>query len=268
MAFAFRKNEYVIPRGRVYFNPLIDDGDGGERYAGEIALGNCPSFGISVETEKAEHFSSETGLREKDASVVIEVKRSGSLTCDNMSGDNVALFLSGGVSTVTQNAVVVAANYDITAIQGRFYQIGLSDALPAGVRKLSDVSVAPKAGGTPFLPGDDYNLDLERGRLQIVTGGGIATDAEITVSYKAAASTWQRIKSGANGELLGALRVISDNATGANRDYYMPRCALVPSGDLPVIADGTDFAQMQFDADVLKPANGEAIYVDGLPLAA
>lgn len=267
MAFAYRKNEYTIPRGRVFFNPLIDDGAGGERYAGEIELGNCPSFGISVETEKAEHFSSQTGLREKDASVVLEVKRSGKLTCDNMSGDNVALFLSGGVSIVSQSAVAVAATQDIKVLRQRFYQIGLSDARPAGVRKLSDVSISPKAGGTPYVLGTDYAIDLERGRLQILSTG-IADDTEITVSYKAAASTWQRIQSGANGELLGALRVISDNATGAKRDYYMPRSSLVPSGDLPVIADGTDFAQMQFDADILKPANGEAIYVDGLPLAA
>ena len=32
-------------------------------------------------------------------------------------------------------------------------------------------------------------------------------------------------------------------------------------------ADGTDFAKMDFDADVLKPANGEAIYVDGMAVA-
>lgn len=60
---------------------------------------------------------------------------------------------------------------------------------------------------------------------------------------------------------------MSDNATGDQRDFYMPRVSLVPSGEIPVIAEGTDFAQMTFDADVLKPANGEAIYVDGMPLA-
>ena len=61
-------------------------------------------------------------------------------------------------------------------------------------------------------------------------------------------------------------RVLADNASGGNRDYYMPLVNLTPSGDLPVIQDGTDFVSMTFDADIQKPSNGEAIYVDGRPV--
>lgn len=264
MALTYAKNQYTIPRGRVFFNPIVE-ALGVESYAGEIYLGNCPGFSISIETEKAEHYSSETGLREKDASVLLEVKRNGSLTCDNMSGDNVALFLSGSNAIKTQSAVSMAATEELDVIPGRYYQIGSTPQNPAGLRLLTEVSVIIKAGAA-LTAGTDYNLDAERGRIQILPSVAIDDGKTIEVSYKATANTWRQIKSGAAGELLGALRVISDNATGENRDFFMPRVSLLPSGELPVIAEGTDFAQMQFDADVLKPANSEAIYCDGLPV--
>jgi hypothetical protein len=39
--------------------------------------------------------------------------------------------------------------------------------------------------------------------------------------------------------------------------------ALSPTGELPLIQDGTDYSQFGFDVEVLKPDNGEAVYVDG-----
>ena len=115
MALIYDKNQYTIPRGRVFFNPINEATDA---YLGEIYMGNCPSFSISIETEKAEHFSSETGLREKDASVLLEVKRNGSITCDNMNSANVALFLSGSTGEITQAAGPVV-DEAITVIPGR-----------------------------------------------------------------------------------------------------------------------------------------------------
>lgn len=262
MALTHAKNEYTIPRGRVYFNPINAATDEPQ---GEIYLGNCPGFTIAIETEKAEHYSSETGLREKDASVLLEVKRNGSITCDNMNSANVALFISGSTGDVTQTAATVT-DETINVIPGRYYQLGLGPTTPVGARMVSAVVVTDAAGTTTYTAGTDYALDPERGRLQIIAGGTIVAGA-IKVDYTRAAAKWTGIRSGSAGELLGALRVVSDNATGGNRDFFMPRVSLVPSGDLPVIADGTDFSQMQFDADVLKPANGEAIYVDGMPVA-
>lgn len=262
MALTYSQNKYTIPRGRVFFNPINIATD---EYLGELYMGNCPSLGLSIETEKAEHYSSETGLREKDASVVLEVKRTGSLTCDNMSGTNVALFLSGSTGTITQAGASVTDEV-IDVIPGRYYQLGLGVSTPVGARKVSAVVVTNSAGTTTYVAGTDYLLDADRGRLQILATGTIVA-GEIKVDYTKAATTWEGIRSGAAGELLGALRIVSDNATGDQRDFYMPRVSLVPSGEIPVIAEGTDFAQMTFDADVLKPANGEAIYVDGMPLA-
>lgn len=277
----YSKNEYTIPRGRAFFNPIVEDqGTGVESYSGEIYMGNCPSFTVSIETEKAEHYSSETGLRQKDASVLLEVKRNGSITCDNMSPDNVALFLSGEVSEVTQTVDIAGREETIPAIAlGRTYQLGQDPSNPRGHQNVTITTVEKyvQGGNVTLKDGSgndgadapDYVVDAATGRIQFLADGesALVGDEKIIVTYKRAAMKWRRIKSGGTGEMLGALRVISDNATGSQRDYFFPRVSLVPSGDLPIIAEGTDFAQMQFDADILKPANGEAIYVDGAAVA-
>ncbi|MFM2254185.1 MAG: hypothetical protein RJB68_2522 [Pseudomonadota bacterium] len=260
MALTYAKNEYAIPRGRVFFDRF--DALGAK--TGEIYMGNCPGVNFSVETTKAEHFSSEKGLREKDAALVVEVNRTGQLTCDNFSLDNFALFISGSRETQTQASGTVT-DETIKVSLGLYYQLGVNTGAPQGVRNISAVTVTNDAGTTTYVAGTDYNIDLDLGRLQILAGGAITEGQNVKVDYTKAEKTWDRVKSGSVSELSGALRIVADNASGTNRDWYMPSVTLTPSGELPVIAEGTDFVQMQFGLEVLKPSNAEALYVDGRP---
>lgn len=255
-------NEYAIPRGRVYFDRFDANG----LPTGEVPLGNCPGFTFTAETEKAEHFSSESGLAEKDAALIVKVNRTGSLTCDNFSLDNLALFVSGNTETQSQAAgdVVDEAH---TVHQGRVYQLGVSNNAPAGVRNITDVVVTSSDGLTTYVLGTAYNTDLDLGRLQIIEGGPIADATAIKVDYKTTLKSWTRVKSGATAEVSGALRVIADNASGSSRDWFMPKVTLTPSGEIPVIQEGTDFTTMEFGVEVLKAANREALYIDGRPAA-
>lgn len=254
------KNEYLIPRGRVYFDPF----DASEQLTGEIALGNCPGITLSISTEKSDHFSSETGLRQKDGSWVIQVDRTGTVTCDNFSPSNAALWLSGTLEKKSQAAVAVTAELR-SVIPGRQYQLGATTANPLGVRNVTAVTVKNEAGTTTYVAGTDYNLDLETGRVQIIEGGAIVA-GKVTFGYTPVAASFESVKSGGKSELQGALRVVSDNATGGNRDWYLPKVTLTPSGDLSLIAEGTDVVTMEFGLEALKPANGEAIYCDGRPV--
>ncbi|MDY0105309.1 MAG: hypothetical protein RBS27_01445 [Giesbergeria sp.] len=262
MAITHITNEYAIPRGRVYFDPFDANG----LSTGEIPLGNCPGFTFTAETEKAEHFSSETGLAEKDAALIVKVNRTGSLTCDNFSNDNLALFVSGSKETQSQSAGDVAAEAH-TVSPGRIYQLGVSNDAPAGVRAITNVVVKSADGLTTYEAGVAYNTDLDLGRLQIIAGGPIAAATAVKVDYKTTLKSWQRVKSGATAEVSGSLRVIADNASGTNRDWFMPKVTLTPSGEIPVIQEGTDFTQMQFGVEVLKAPNREALYIDGRPAA-
>lgn len=256
------KNEYSIPRGRVYFDRFDANG----LPTGEIPMGNCPGFTFTADTEKAEHFSSEAGLAEKDAAMIVKVNRTGALTCDNFSNDNIALFVSGEKESQAQEAGDVVDEVH-TVLPGRLFQLGVSNEAPTGVRHVSDVVVKSADGLTTYAFGVDYQTDLELGRLQILAGGAIVASTAIKVSYKTTIKSWMRIKSGATAEVSGALRVIADNASGSNRDWFMPYVTLTPSGDIPVIQEGTEFTSMEFGVEVLKAANREALYIDGRPMA-
>lgn len=260
MALSFDTNEYQIPRGRVFFDPYDANGaTTGERY-----LGNCPGVTINIATQKAEHYSSEAGLRQKDKSVTVQVDRTGKLECDNMSLDNVALFFSGEVEAVSQTLATVT-DEAIEVITGRFYQLGQSASNPAGAKNVTSVVVTDNTGVTTYVENTDYRVDLTAGRIQILEGAGISDGDTIKVDYSRPVAAWERVKTGATSEISGALRVVSENASGVDRDYYLPYVNLSPDGDIPIIAEGTDFAKMGFSLEVLKPANAEAIYVDGRP---
>lgn len=255
----YAENQYQIPRGRVFFDEYV-----GGVPSGEQPFGNCPGITLTIDTSKAEHFSSETGLRQKDKAITVEVNRTGKVSCDNVSMTNLARFFSGTEETVTQAAGSVT-DAVMTVKPGRFYQLGADSANPAGVRNITALSVKAGTGSTTYVAGTDYEVDLALGRLQILESGTI-TAGDIKVSYTRPAATWSRVKTGSASELKGALRVVADNASGDNRDFYLPSVTLTPSGDMPIIADGTDFTQFEFGLEVLKPANGEAIYVDGRPV--
>lgn len=265
MAIIHTTNEYLIARGRVYFDPFDVSGN----RTGEIPLGNCPGLNISISTDKWEHYSSEGGLQEKDGGGAIRVNRTGKLTCDNFSPGNAALWLSGSNIVKTQSTTPVV-DEPITVLAGRQYQLGAGASNPLGVRAVGTVSAKlAGGGGATLVLGTDYNLDAATGRIQMIAGTNIpaGTATNILVSYTPAAGTFDSVASGASAELQGALRVVSDNATGKDRDWYLPKVSLVPGGDLALIAEGTDVVAMEFDLEVLVSGNLAAIYCDGRPVA-
>lgn len=261
MSLIYAKNEYAIPRGRVFFDPFDANGN----LTGEIAMGNCPGVTLTIETTKAEHFSSEKGLREKDESLIVEVNRTGNVNCDNFSAANFALWLSGTRATVEQAATAVTGELR-SVVKGRFYQLGATAGNPLGVRKVTAVTVKTADGATPYTAGTDFNVDLDTGRVQILDSGAIPA-GNVQFGYTPVAGSYETVRSGATAETQGALRIVADNASGANRDFFMPKVTLTPTGDLPIVAEGTEFVQMQFGLEVLKSANAEAIYADGRPVA-
>lgn len=257
-------NQYLIPRGRVYFDPY----NASEQLTGEIDLGNCPGVSLTISTEKTDHYSSQSGLREKDGSWIVEVSRTGTLSCDNFSPQNAALWLAGTVEKKTQAAQTVTGEKR-KVLPGRQYQLGASAENPLGVRNVTDITVHLDDGGAQgqaLEAGKDYNVDTATGRVQILEGGAITAETTVQFGYKTVAGAFESVKSGAKAELTGALRIVSDNAAGGNRDWYLPKVTLTPNGDLPLIAEGTDVVTMEFGLEALKPANGEAIYCDGRPV--
>ena len=254
-------NEYQIPRGRVYFDPFDANGN----LTGEEPFGNCPGVTLNIASTKADHYSSESGLRVKDASVVVEVNRGGTLQVDNISVSNLGRFLAATHEEVSQTDDPVAGAEYVVRV-GRQYQLGQTPTNPGGHRDISTVVITTDdVSPVTLVLGDDYELDAARGRMRILPGGLVEDGDTIVVGYSKPERKWYRLRTGSQTELRGALRIIADNASGDNRDYYMPDVTLTPDGDLPIITDGVEFIAMSMGLEVLDPPNASAIYVDGQP---
>ncbi len=216
----------TVPGGKLYFDRFVD---GTNTKTGERYMGNSQSASVGSTVNKIACYSNEDGLAEKVDETTLRVDRTFKTKLRNIDDDNLALGLLGIVETVTQGAATVTAEAHADVQQGLYYQLGVSTAQPSGVRKISAVTVEPSGGGTPYVVTTDYTVDADLGRLYIVPGGGIASGADIQVDYTVAAKSWKRIKS-TGVQAQGALRVIADNAKGANKDYYFPKVNLSPSG--------------------------------------
>ena len=69
-------NQYVLGRGEIDFSRFRT---GGQDPEGFRYIGNTPEFNLTIESENLDHFNSDRGVNEKDASIVLTTNRSGSL---------------------------------------------------------------------------------------------------------------------------------------------------------------------------------------------
>lgn len=255
---------YVLGRGRAFFdrfaaNAVITALLKGE---GERYFGNTPEFSTSGESEDLEHFDSDQGVNVKDDAVQLSMSRSGSFTCDNISKENIALYFLGTASTINQTSQV-GQTYLVTVGPGMFYQVGMSVALPSGVRNITNVVVKKGAGWvTTVAAANNYEVDEALGRIYVLPGStDLPAGTDIQVTYDTQASTRDQIVSSSNS-IYGALRFVSNNPKGVNRDYYFPYVKIAPDGDYNL--KGDDWQSMGFTFEILKKAsNIEAVYIDG-----
>ena len=120
MALAPSTENYVLGKGRLFFNPLVSGAN-----TGEVALGNAPTLSFSLAVEKLDHFSSLAGLRAKDKTVVTEVSPTLSFTLDEVNRKNLEFLVMGSTSTLAQTA---SSNADTeltaAAAEGIYYETG------------------------------------------------------------------------------------------------------------------------------------------------
>lgn len=97
---------YVVGRGRLFFGQYRE----GTRDArAQLYFGNTPELSMSQSEDTLDHFSSEGGVRVKDASVTLQNDSSGSFACDNISPENLALWFLGEVMARAEAGTTVAS---------------------------------------------------------------------------------------------------------------------------------------------------------------
>ena len=265
---------YVVGRGRLFFN-LFKKGSN-TPVSGELYFGNTPELTLTADTETLDHYSSESGLRNLDASVLLEYTQGGNFTTDEINADNLALFFLGDKTVVTQTQMTDRKE-TITLVQkGRYYQLGTDDITPTGVRNIDnfqivvadagtsistgsgDISTIP---GTSALPDDNYEIDLATGRLYIEPdASAIGSGKTAAVQYDVNAQARTTVIGKAN-MIYGALRFISDNPVGTQKDYFFPKVSLQPDGDYALKGDDWQVMGFTFRAMKLNSVT-ERAYID------
>lgn len=253
----------TLGRGRVYIERLptnvkVATGNT-ERY-----IGNTPNFATSRSDENLDHFNSDEGLKQKDITVTLQSTMSGSINFDDISKENLALLFSGAADTDTQTASAVAVSETRKLTPGMSLQIGVSASLPQGVRGLTEVVVKTSPGGTTVAEAGNFTVDLDLGRIDVLDDPAEATidgATDFTIEYKLGAGKIDRVISGSE-QVYCAIRFISKNAYGSQRDYYLPYVKITPDGDFSL--KGDDWQNGTFALEILKrDDNTERVYCDG-----
>lgn len=266
---------YVVGRGRLFFNKFKKGSNTPE--TGELYFGNTPEFTMTNDSETLDHYSSESGMRNLDASVLLEFTQGGNFTCDEINEDNLALHFLGEKSSLTQLQMTDRKEIIPVLQKGRYYQLGIDDVTPSGVRNITNVQIVVTSlnstislgdgdvtsiPGATVLPDDNYEIDLALGRIYIepdasmIPGNGM----QAAVQYDVDAQARTMIIGKAN-MIYGSLRFIADNPVGPNKDYFFPKVALNPDGDYSL--KGDDWQVMSFTFRAMKlNSNTEILYID------
>jgi hypothetical protein len=251
---------YTLGRGKVYFYRFKT---GTQLPEGFAYIGNTPEFSLTIESENLDHYSSDAGIREKDDSVPLEVTRTGSFITDDIQPDNVALFFFGSKSVVTQEVVGSGSETFADVVLGRSYKLGVTESNPTGYMGINELGFSVAVGSPPLVEDVDYTMDFVNGIVTLLpTATSVIDGDDVVVTYSVAGSTRDRVISGST-PVEGAMMYVANNPKGDNLNYYLPYVKITPNGDYAL--KGDEWQQIPFSIEALKPTNGEAIYMDGVP---
>ena len=269
-------NNTLIGAGECFIDKL----DESESSEGERYLGDTPSGVLRIETEETTVVAGDGATPRTLAQVVSNIRRSFEVTLQDISPDNLALFVLGTAGEHTIDTTpVTQAKGDLTVKTGHWYQLGGGvDKHAGGEVKVINCSVhSARTGGTEYTASTivngrvtavgDYTLDADAGRLYIEPGKRINDGATICVAYTPAAQTLKTVVASAHKQLKAAFRYIEDAAQGRGNNYYAPVALIRPGGDM-ALKDRTAAQSLTLHIEVLQPADGALapLYINRQPV--
>ncbi|GAB6066013.1 hypothetical protein JCM9492_11050 [Aquifex pyrophilus] len=219
---------YTIGRGKFLLKPQ------GE--SGYLDFGNIASGKLSIKTEKKEHYSTRTGLKVKDAEIIISQDFNIEIEVDELRKDALKMyFLATMTGTSSASASTTAVQDTITAKQGMWF--------PLSNRNIVMGSVSVSDGTNTYAEGTDYEIDYNAGLIYIVRGGNIADGTSLTVSYQHGDWSVEEYLVGGQYSIDGELWFVADPPKGQVLEIR-GNVSLAPAGDFEVVSD--DFLKLSF----------------------
>ncbi len=265
MADATVPNDYVVGRGRLFFGQFVP---GTRRATGQDYFGNTPELSLSQEEDTLDHYSSEGGVRIKDASVSLQNDSSGSFQVDNISDRNLALWFRGRIiqhieagsvsaSGTLTLANAVPANNDKFTING--IDVVFKSANPVGMQVLIAGTIGATATNLANFINDTPSLGVKA-----TVAGSVVTVTSRSAGVGGNAITLAKtFVTGANGTVSAATLAggtdVSEQLVGVERGrwYQLGRSDVTPQG---VRGIGTvSIAGLSADSFVVEQATGRIL---------
>lgn len=258
----------ILGRGKVYFDAYAP---GTQTTTGRRYIGNTPDFSLDVTATQLDHYGSDQGLKVKDDFVILQLDRKGSFKTDEVSIENLSLFLIGSQTTQVQTTQTAATSSIGPVLIDRYYQVGVTPQNLTGVRNISNVTVTtvPDSGaGVPLVLGTDYTVDLPLGLIYILTTAPnvVSGTTKLSVTYNVGTGNRDQIATTSVAAVDGALSFIAYNPKGTQRDYFMPYVSLTPNGAFNLKGDTWQEVSFNLEILLIDPSMSH-IYLDGRPYA-
>ena len=250
-----KNGNHVLGSGQLFFDRFADGskvGSGRYRY-----FGNTTAFTLNQSEETLEHYDTDHGLKQEDDSVTLSQDTAGSITCDDINAENLALWWLGAASQIVVSSAASVVETFTDVVRGEYLQLGISPSLPQGTGNVTITTV--KVGATTIAASGNWDANLDTGMIEILPDAPDIDDGDdIIVTYAQLATTYQQIISGGKS-IYGALVFKAANTRGKQRDARMPYVKLAPDGDFAL--KGDDWQTVGFSIKVLKlNASTERVY--------
>lgn len=223
---------YLIGGALLYFN----DGTGFRD------LGNIPNISLNRTLKELEHYTAKSGKRMLDMKLITEARFGLKFKLDEFNADNLnALFYGDGAADAAYSAGSVTDEEAVAYIDRLIF---------TAKRNISAVVVKDDTGTTTYTAGADYSIeDAVTGAIKILSGGGIANEDIIKISYSYAAGTQKKIKVGQKFNVTGSARLEFKVLNGKPFTWIIGNAALKAEGDTAL--DSEKWSEADFTLDVL-----------------
>jgi len=248
----------AMPRGRLSFAPFADDGSKGE----EIDLGNVTTMELTNGMEYKEHYTSHDDIVTLDAKKIATAKWTLKFTPDELSAENMALFLLGDVDeNRPTGAYTQAGEFDkecnvASVVCDRWIDLGAKYVKPgtACVVIGGEASATLNATTSGTYPKNDsdggYRIDFENGLIMILSDNDFSiTDGDaLTFTFTSGTVALKKLTNRIR-PLQGYLRYRGVSEVGPRHLVEIWKVQIMPDAALGLIKP-QDYANLSFTGDV------------------
>lgn len=248
-------NNLSMPRGRLSFAPINASGV----MTGEVDLGNVESFDLNPKFNYKDHFTSRGPQNCLDASHIAQIEMEVKFTPQERSRENMAMFFLGnpdsqksaGGGSVSQVGAVHTVSVDVHF--DRWVDLGYL-YINAIVEGSFSINLGNTVSLSSYTAGSDYRIDLETGRLMIISTGRIVNDLSLTdgdavaCTFKCGTAVSPRFTQ-ALTPIIGFLRYVGMSAVGPRHHVKLWKVQIYPDSAMSLIKPG-DYAGLSFSGKV------------------